>query len=196
MYPSPGNVKPAFSQQAWIDQYMPAVKGAIGNKEVFKNSDFIYQIICGPNARNDFHIDPRDEIFFQLKGHIFVNYIDEVGKTRVQRVNEGELFLLPKNVPHSPRRPPGSVGVVVEVPRQPEEKDSAAWFCENCSHLLHRVDFWCEDIEKGIQEIVFAFNDNPELRTCKHCASVLPDPRTFVHWDAQGNPLRNCDKPS
>ena len=35
---------------------LPRALGAIGNKEVFRGSDFIFQIIKGPNARNDFHI--------------------------------------------------------------------------------------------------------------------------------------------
>lgn len=31
-----------FNLQAWIDQYLPQSLGAIGNKEVFKGSDFIF----------------------------------------------------------------------------------------------------------------------------------------------------------
>ncbi|HSU63810.1 MAG TPA: 3-hydroxyanthranilate 3,4-dioxygenase [Burkholderiales bacterium] len=196
MLTSPGNVKPAFSQAEWIARHMPASRGAIGNKEVFKGADFIYQIIVGPNARNDFHIDPWDEIFYQLQGHIFVNFVDEQGKVQVQRINEGGLFLLPKNVPHSPRRPPGSIGVVIEIPRKPHELDSVAWFCENCNRLLERIDFWCDDIEKGIKDVVFAFNEDVARRTCKHCGSVLPDPRKITHWDERGEPLRDCDRPT
>src|SRR6266705_2945581 len=107
-----------FNLQVWIDQHLPRALGAIGNKEVFKGSDFIFQIIKGPNARNDFHLDPWDEIFYQIHGHV---------------------FLLPKNVYHSPRRPPGSIGLVIERPRQPGELDGMAWFCPSCSNKLHQV---------------------------------------------------------
>ncbi len=65
-----------FNLDGWIEENLPKSLGAIGNKEVFKGSDFIFQIIKGPNARNDFHIDPFDEIFYQLKGHIFVHVIE------------------------------------------------------------------------------------------------------------------------
>jgi 3-hydroxyanthranilate 3,4-dioxygenase len=52
-----------FNLQGWIDKHLPQSLGAIGNKEVFKGSDFIFQIIKGPNARNDFPIVPWDYIF-------------------------------------------------------------------------------------------------------------------------------------
>jgi len=172
-----------FNLQEWIGKFLPQSLGAIGNKEVFKGSDFIFQIIKGPNARNDFHIDPWDEIFYQLKGHIFVHYIDSTGKEQQVRINEGEVFLLPKNVPHSPRRPPGSIGLVVERPRKQGELDGVAWFCAQCGQLLHKEEFWCADIEVGIKEVIMAFNADEARRTCKQCGTVLPDPTKIKPWE-------------
>jgi len=169
-------VEAPFNLQAWIDRHLPQALGAVGNKEVFKGSDFIFQIIKGPNARNDFHIDPFDEIFYQIKGHIFVHYMDANSKEQRVRINEGEVFLLPRTVPHSPRRPPGSIGLVIERPRKRDELDGAAWFCEKCGNMLHKVEFWCSDIEVGIRETIEAFNANERLRTCERCGAVLPDP--------------------
>lgn len=176
-------VEMPFSLKEWIDQHLPQALGAIGNKEVFKGSDFIFQIIKGPNARNDFHIDPFDEIFYQMKGHIFLHYIDENSKEQQVRINEGDTFLLPKNMFHSPRRPPGSIGLVIERPRKSDELDGVAWFCPGCSNMLHKAEFWCADIEVGIKEVIQAFNANEELRTCKKCGAVLPDPTKIKHWD-------------
>src|SRR5262245_34281690 len=170
-----------FNLQAWIDQYLPQSLGAIGNKEVFKGSDFIFQIIKGPNARNDFHIDPWDEIFYQLRGHIFV-HVMEGEKEHQIRVAEGEVFLLPKNIYHSPRRPPGSIGLVIERPRRESELDGVAWFCETCGNKLDDVRFWCDDIEQRLREVVQAFNDDIARRTCTRCKSVLADPRTVDYW--------------
>jgi 3-hydroxyanthranilate 3,4-dioxygenase len=73
-----------FNLQAWIDEHLPNSLGAIGNKEVFKGADFIFQIIKGPNARNDFHIDPWDEIFYQIRGHIFLHVIAEGRERRLR----------------------------------------------------------------------------------------------------------------
>jgi len=173
---------PPFGLQAWIDKNLPQALGAIGNKEVFKGSDFIFQIIKGPNARNDFHLDPWDEIFYQLKGHIFVHVMED-GRERRLRIGEGEVFILPKHVYHSPRRPPGSIGLVVERPRAQGELDGVAWFCPSCGEKLHEAQFWCDDIERILGEVVGAFNADAALRTCKSCGTVLPDPRTVNPWD-------------
>jgi 3-hydroxyanthranilate 3,4-dioxygenase len=178
----PNKLDAPFGLQSWINEHMPQALGAIGNKEVFKGSDFIFQIIKGPNARNDFHIDPWDEIFYQLYGHIFVHVIEDGREKRI-RVGEREVFLLPKNMYHSPRRPPGSVGLVIERPRQSHELDGVAWFCPACSNKLHQVDFWCDDIEKGLRDVIEAFNSDEALRTCKACGTVLPDPTRTRPWD-------------
>lgn len=172
----------AFNLEQWTEQHLPTSRGAIGNKEVFKHTDFIFQVIKGPNARNDFHIDPWDEIFYQLHGHIFLHTI-EGGKVVKHRINEGELFHLPKNVFHSPRRPPGSVGIVVERPRLEGEEDGIAWFCENCGNELHSVYFWCDDIETVLKGHVQHFNDSLDLRTCKKCGTVQEDPTKRPQWE-------------
>ncbi len=179
---SVGKIAPAFNLESWVDEHLPRSLGAIGNKEVFKGSDFILQVIKGPNARNDFHIDPWDEIFYQLHGHIFLHVVED-GKERRVRIGEGEMFILPKHTYHSPRRPPASVGMVIERPRQPDELDGIAWFCPSCGDKLHQADFWCDDIEKGLREVIGAFNADAALRTCRKCGTVLPDPTTFDPWD-------------
>ncbi|HKX06549.1 MAG TPA: 3-hydroxyanthranilate 3,4-dioxygenase [Stellaceae bacterium] len=178
-------IRGAFSLEAWIEANLPSSLGAIGNREVFKNSDFIFQIIKGPNARNDFHIDPWDEIFYQLRGHIFLDVVED-GAVARHRINEGELFLLPKNTFHSPRRPPGSVGLVVERPRLEGEEDGIAWFCERCGNMLHSVRFWCQDIETQLKKHVDAFNASEISRTCKNCFAVLPDPTKVPQWQGDG----------
>src|SRR5262245_14270090 len=58
----------------WIARSMAGDMGSVGNKEVFRHADVIFMIVKGPNRRNDFHIDPYDEIFYQLKGTIYVKH--------------------------------------------------------------------------------------------------------------------------
>lgn len=170
-----------FSLESWIGENFTQSTGALGNKEVFKRTDFIFQVIKGPNARNDFHIDPWDEIFYQLHGHIFVDTVAN-GKVTRHRINEGELFFVPKNTFHSPRRPPGSVGIVIERPRRVAEEDGIAWYCENCGNQLHCEYFWCEDIEVTLKEKVMRFNRDEKLRTCVKCGTLLEDPTKKSPW--------------
>ena len=94
---------------------------------------------------------------------------------------------MPKNIYHSPRRPPGSPGLVIERPRRnvKEELDGIAWFCPSCANRLDQVDFWCDDIERGLREIIGAFNADAARRTCKKCSTVLPDPTKIEHWSLE-----------
>src|SRR3989442_6798490 len=116
----------------WIDANRHAFAPPVANKEVFPESEFIYQIIRGPNARNDFHIDPGDEIFYQLAGDITVRCREAGGGFRDVCVREGEAMLVRAGTPHCPIRPAGTWGLVVERKRRPDELDALAWFCERC----------------------------------------------------------------
>jgi len=104
-----GMMRLPFNLNAWINENLPRPLGGIGNKDVFEeDTDMIFQIIKGPNARNDFHICPSDEIFYQLKGDMTLLYLDENGERHHEvQIREGDVFLLPRLVPHSPQRPGG-----------------------------------------------------------------------------------------
>lgn len=171
-----------FNLDQWISREMPGEMGSVGNKEVFKNSDFIFMIVKGPNARNDYHIDPYDEVFYQLKGTVRVGLIGGDGTPTVVEIQEGDVLLVSANTPHSPRRPPGTLGLVVERPRVHGEEDGIVWYCERCGKKLHEVYLLCEDIETQLKAVLDAFNADQQLRTCKHCGAVLPDPTVQPPW--------------
>ena len=161
---------------SWIAQNHDAFQPPVANKEVFPESEFIYQIIRGPNARNDFHIDPGDEIFCQLTGDIVVQYIDGEGKRRDAPVREGEVMLCRAGTPHCPIRPAGTWGLVIERKRRPDELDRLAWFCERCEAKLHEVSFSCQNIEVELRAAIETFNASEVLRTCGTCGAVLRVP--------------------
>ena len=75
------------------------------------------QVVGGPNERTDYHDDPVEEFFYQLKGDMLLKVVDN-GNFYDVPIREGEVFLLPAHVRHSPQRPQeGSVGLVVEAAR-------------------------------------------------------------------------------
>jgi 3-hydroxyanthranilate 3,4-dioxygenase len=160
----------------WIEQNAQRFQPPVANREVFPESEFIYQIVRGPNARNDFHIDPGDEIFYQLCGDITVVYIDGDGKRREAKVREGEVMLCRAGTPHCPVRPAGTWGLVIERRRRSDELDRLAWFCERCEAKLHEVAFPCADIEGQLRDAIRAFNASEALRTCRACGTVLAVP--------------------
>lgn len=160
----------------WIEANKQFFQPPVANKEVFPESEFIFQIIRGPNARNDFHIDPGDEIFYQLKGDIRLQLIDGNGKRQERALREGEVMLVRAGTPHCPIRPAGTWGLVVERKRRRDELDGLAWFCERCQGKLHEVRFSVASIETTLKEAIQAFNANQSLRTCTRCGAVLPVP--------------------
>lgn len=171
-----------FNLNRWIATRMAGDQGTVGNKEVFRQSDFIFQIIKGPNRRNDYHMDPYDEIFYQLEGTAFVVYRDAEDREQVATLRAGDVLLIAAFTPHSPRRPPDSIGLVVERPRAAHELDGLRWYCEGCGRRLEDLWLPCQDIEVQLKQALDAFNTDLARRTCKHCGAVLPDPTQDPPW--------------
>src|SRR5687768_10135066 len=97
----------------WIDEHRHLLKPPVGNQMVWEDREFIVMVVGGPNSRTDFHIDESEEFFYQVEGDITLRVIED-GQMRDLPIREGEIFLLPPKVPHSPQRPAGTVGLVIE----------------------------------------------------------------------------------
>ena len=169
------NIAPVHLMR-WIEEHKTLFSGPVANKEVFPESEFIYQIIRGPNARNDFHVDPGDEIFYQLAGDITVCCREASGAFRDVPVRQGEAMLVRAGTPHCPIRPAGTWGLVVERKRRAGELDTLVWFCEGCGATLYEARFACANIERDLPLIIAGFNASASLRTCRTCGAVLPVP--------------------
>lgn len=152
----------------WIDENRHLLKPPVGNKLVFKDTDFIVMVIGGPNTRTDYHINGGEEFFYQLEGDMTLKVIDD-GKPVDLPIKEGEIFLLPPNVPHSPRRPANTIGLVIERQRRDGELDGLSWYCEKCDNKLYEERFQLDNIETQFGGIFDKFYDSEDLSTCKSC---------------------------
>ena len=130
-------------------------------------------VIGGPNERTDYHDDPGEELFFQVEGDIVLRVIED-GQPVDVPIREGEMLLLPPHVRHSPQRPAGSVGLVVERIRLPGELDAFEWYCEQCNTCHHRREFELADIEKDLPPVFAEYYGDAALRTCGSCGHVNP----------------------
>ncbi len=173
--PSPAERRP-FNLMKWIADHAEDLTPPVSNKQIWREADMIVMIVGGGNERNDFHDDPREEFFYQIKGDMNLVIWDEPGTPpRHMPIREGEIFLLPPGVRHSPQRPDrDSVGLVVEYQRNEGELDGFEWACFNCSNLVHRVDVQVQAIDKDLPPLFAAFNDDEQARTCPHCGVVHP----------------------
>lgn len=159
----------------WIDDNRHDLKPPVGNKLVYEDREFIIMVVGGPNSRVDYHVNAGEEFFYQLEGNMTLRIIQD-GKPVDMPINEGEIFLLPPRVPHSPRRPANTVGLVVERKRLPGELDGFEWHCEKCGEKLYEETFVLTDIVKQFPPIFDRFYANEEHTTCKSCGSKLAKP--------------------
>lgn len=169
-----------FNLQQWITDNRDLLKPPVGNKNLYVESgNYIVMIVGGPNARKDYHFNESEELFYQLEGEILVK-IQEDGKSVDIPIKAGEMFLLPANVPHSPIRSEGSVGLVIEKKRDGSENDGLMWFCDNCNHKLFDKYFHLTNIEKDFIPVFKHFYASEELRTCDKCGTVMDTDPRFV----------------
>lgn len=164
-----------FSLQRWIDENRALLEPPVGNKLLFQDSQFIVMAVGGPNSRQDFHHDPSEELFFQLEGDMVLKTMQNHRVTDVP-IRAGEVFLLPPQIAHSPQRPAGSVGIVVERRRDPDELDGFSWYCESCGHCLYLERIAVRNIETQLPEIFSRFYSDIGHRSCTQCGSVMPLP--------------------
>ena len=172
-------VQKPFNLHNWIAENRDLLKPPVGNKNLYKQAgDFIVMIVGGPNARKDYHYNESEEWFFQVEGDINVR-IQEDGKAVDIPIKEGEMFLLPAKVPHSPMRSVGSVGLVIEKVRKgTNDMDGLLWFCDNCNNKLHDTYFPLTNIEKDFIPRFKEFYASKDLRTCNECRTEMDtDPR-------------------
>jgi len=165
----------AFNLNRWIERHRNLLKPPVGNKRVFEDGDFIIMVIGGPNARQDYHVDPGQEFFHQLEGDMVLKTMQD-GRAVDVPIRQGEVLLLPAELPHSPQRPANTVGLVVERRRRAGERDGFQWHCERCGHLLHAEFIELTDIEKQLPPVFERFYASRERRTCSRCGAVLERP--------------------
>jgi 3-hydroxyanthranilate 3,4-dioxygenase len=160
----------------WIKQNRKNLTPPVSNKQLFNDSkDMVLFVSGGPNTRNDYHVNPTEELFYQLKGTIAVRLRPlDGGKPYDQIIKEGELFLLPRWVPHRPQRPAGTLGLIVEFPRPEGQLDGLRWYCPKCDHLVHEALWQLKKIDEDLKVIMEDFWGGPvERRTCKNCGHVI-----------------------
>src|SRR2546428_9048470 len=111
----------------WIDEHRHLLKPPVGNAQIWEGDrDFMVTVVGGPNSRSDYHVDEGEEFFYQIEGDITLRVLEH-GKPRDIPIRQGEIFLLPPRIPHSPQRPPNTVGLVLERRRLPDDLGTFLW---------------------------------------------------------------------
>ena len=105
---------------SWIRKHEASFAPPVMNKLLHRDQLSI-MFVGGPNEREDFHLEEGSEFFYQLRGNMQLPTV-QAGQRTVVTIREGEVYLLPSRIPHSPQRPErGSIGLVIERQRYEHE---------------------------------------------------------------------------
>ncbi|MEC9050285.1 MAG: 3-hydroxyanthranilate 3,4-dioxygenase [Candidatus Neomarinimicrobiota bacterium] len=168
-------ITPPLNLINWIEKNRSLFKPPVGNKMVYENGDFMIMVVGGPNSRKDYHVDPVEEFFYQIEGDMLLKIIEN-GKMVDVPIKEGEIYLLPKYIPHSPQRFENTIGLVVEYQREEGALDAFQWYCDECESLLHEVTLDLEDIVSQLPPLFEKYWNSIENRTCNKCGSIQHSP--------------------
>jgi 3-hydroxyanthranilate 3,4-dioxygenase len=183
-----------------IEEIKPLLKPPVSNNMLF-NDALKVMIVGGPNQRKDFHIQRGEELFYQIVGDMNLIIVNpKTGCQEPVHIKEGEVFLLPAGVPHSPQRYENTIGLVFERDRSPSEMDCLRWHTDadpsstpfasptsaansrNKAEILYEEYFHCIDLGTEIKAAILRFQSflklSPEERM-----KQKPD---FSHLPIQG----------
>tara|TARA_Y100001970_G_C14250711_1_gene871628 strand:- start:289 stop:795 length:507 start_codon:yes stop_codon:yes gene_type:complete len=163
---------PPINFKKWIEDNRNFLEPPVCNKVVYEDTEFIIMVVGGPNTRKDYHVDEGEEFFYQIEGKMILRIIENNAPKDIE-INEGEIFLLPPKIPHSPQRFKNSVGLVIERKRTSEELDGFQWYCDKCNNLLYEKFFPLTDIVKDLPVVFEAFWNDMNARTCSNCGDIL-----------------------
>jgi len=163
---------PPLNIHKWIEENQEKLKPPVGNF-MFYMGEFKVMVVGGPNQRSDYHIEAGEEWFYQIKGDISVKIVDK-GEFKEIHIKEGEMWLLPSNIPHSPQRPKDTIGFVIERERKKDELDGLRWYCEKCKETVYEEWFYCYDLGAQLVPIIKKWRETKEQRTCKKCGYENP----------------------
>jgi len=163
----------------------------VGNQQIWQKADFMVTVVGGPNGRSDFHDDPVEEFFYQFKGNAYLLLWE---RDRYERVDlrEGDMFLQPPHVLHSPQRPEaGSLCLVTEHQRPKGEKDAFQWNCASCGHVIQRHEVLLQSIVDDLPPLYERFYGTADAaRRCPRCGEVHPG-RDHRAWHARYEAARS-----
>lgn len=165
--------------KAWIDENRHLLKPPVGNKCVWDDGEYIVMVVGGPNSRKDYHYNETPEFFYQVEGDMVLKIIDN-GEQKDVHIKEGDIYLLPGKVPHSPQRAANTVGLVIEMPRAEGVLDALEWYCENCNTALYREEFALDNIVTDMPIIFDKYYSDKNKCTCTNCGTTMQEPKKIA----------------
>lgn len=98
-----------------------------------------------------------EEIFYQIRGRMVLKVM-ECGSPRDIVIEEGEMFLLPGSIPHSPQRFEDTMGLVIERERVNGELDGLRYYVDDSNaEVLWQRFFPVSDLGSQLKPLIQEF---------------------------------------
>ncbi|KAI8900179.1 3-hydroxyanthranilic acid dioxygenase [Globomyces pollinis-pini] len=162
---------PPINFQKWITENEHLLKPPVNNFCLWNESNFTVMAVGGPNKRTDYHINETEEWFYQYKGDMLLKIVEN-GEFIDLPIKEGEMFLLPANIPHNPVRFTDTIGIVLEVKRPENSLDRLRWYCSGCKEIVYEEAFHCVNLGTQLKPVIEKYAGDVSLRTCKKCGVI------------------------
>ncbi|XP_064461252.1 3-hydroxyanthranilate 3,4-dioxygenase-like [Ornithodoros turicata] len=149
----------------WILENESYFLPPVCNKMMHKEGQLKVFFVGGPNQRYDYHIEEGEEMFYMVKGDMVLKVLER-GRPKDVVIREGEVFLLPARIPHSPQRQRDTVGLVIERERAENELDCLRYYTdERCSQTLFERWMHCKNLNHDLVPVINEFLHSEEYRT-------------------------------
>eukprot|EP00095_Tigriopus_kingsejongensis_P006083 maker-scaffold712_size108441-snap-gene-0.30 protein:Tk06083 transcript:maker-scaffold712_size108441-snap-gene-0.30-mRNA-1 annotation:"3-hydroxyanthranilate -dioxygenase" len=165
-YVAPQALKPVpHNVGSWLNENEKFFLPPVCNK-MMHNTQLKVFYVGGPNQRKDYHLEEGEELFYMRKGNMCLKILEH-GSFRDVHIREGEVFLLPGKIPHSPQREANTVGLVIERERlQDKETDGLRYYLDDGStNALFERWFFCQDLGSQLGPIITEFFASEEHKT-------------------------------
>lgn len=163
-----------YNVTEWIEENKKDFHPPICNR-LMHGQQLKVMFVGGPNTRSDYHIEKGEELFFQVKGDMCLK-IMERGQPKDIHIKEGEMFLLPGCIPHSPQRVANTVGLVIERERFTSELDCLRYYCADNKEVLWEKWFYCRDLVVDLPPAVREYKASEQFRTQQPVKGFVKDP--------------------
>jgi len=170
----------------WVEEHKHLLVPPVCNKLVYGAGMWKAMVVGGPNARADYHIEEGEEFFLQLTGKMCLKVMER-GVPRDIIIEEGQMFMLPARIPHSPNRYENTVGLVMERERIPGEMDGLRWYTPEHDAVLYEEWFHCTDLGRDLKPVIERFNSSEAKKTGVPRKDDAPPP-VIVDEDTELSP--------
>lgn len=174
------NIGSVVNVNKWLKENEEHFKPPVCNS-IMAGGYLKIMFVGGPNVRKDYHLDQGEELFFMLKGDMCLKVMEK-GEPKDIHIREGEMFVLPSRIPHSPQRNKNTLGLVIERERA-DQWDGVRYYCDDGKTILFQKYFHLRSLVKDFAPLIKEFFNSEQYKTGKPIAGTTEEDEEKIKVD-------------